>query len=112
MDYLDYIGTPYDDAHDCYWLVRSVAEELRGVKLPEKPIGWRRFGRTIDWPTAVSTGDLIFMSSNELGMTDHVGIAISETDFLHASKIHGQVICEPVRKYSARIVSIGKFHDS
>lgn len=109
---LDLVGTTYDKDHDCYWVVRTVARQMRGIDLPEKPIGWRRFGKTIDWPTETVACDLIFCSMNALRMVDHVGIAISNTDFLHSSHIHGGVVCEPIFKYSAIIIAVGRLYDS
>ena len=112
MDPIDLVGTPYDKEHECRWLVRTVIKAEKGIELPDKMIGWRRFGKTVDWPTEVERCNLIFFSSNELKIVDHVGVAISNTDFLHASHAHGQVVCEPILKYAARIISIGKLHDS
>ena len=109
MDPLDLIGTPYDKEHDCYWLIRSVVKIGLGITLPEKPISWRRYGRTIDWPTDIEAFNLIFFSSNAPRTIDHVGIAVSNIEFLHSSEHHGSVVQEPIRRYGALIVAVGKF---
>jgi cell wall-associated NlpC family hydrolase len=115
---LDLVGTPYlaggsDPAtgFDCYGLVRYVIRCGTGVSLPVEPIGWRRYGKVLDFSWPVFRYDVLFFAvQNDLSMVDHVGVAIDGRDFLHADRKMGQVVCEPISKYAreGRIISIGR----
>src|SRR3990167_1650829 len=118
MDFSYLVGIPYrkggiaSDGFDCYGLVRFVAREAVGIKLPEKSIGWRGHGRLLGKDAAIGPFDIIFFCmANDEGMTDHVGIAVSETEFMHASGPAQAVVQEPIRRYAHRIIDIGRLND-
>jgi cell wall-associated NlpC family hydrolase len=111
VDFSHLVGTPYDKDHDCYWLVRHVLREGAQVNLPEKPLGWRRYGTSIRWPTEVRRFDVLFFARNDFGMVDHIGVAVSDKEFMHANELAGQVVQEPIRRYAHVIRAIGRPHD-
>ena len=100
------------DGFDCYGLVRFVAREAVGTELPEKPIGWRRYGALLGKYASIKPFDILFFCmANDEGITDHVGIAVSEIEFLHASGPAQAVVQEPIRRYAHRIIDVGRLND-
>ena len=116
MDFMEeLVGIPYKDGGlspeegmDCWGLVRWVIERGLRIKLPEKPIAWRRHGRVLPFSlAAVQRYDILFFS-DDLGIVAHIGIANSPTDFTHANQYCCSVVCEPINKYRDSITAIGR----
>ena len=115
MDFSRLVGIPYkkggmsESGFGCYGLVRYVAREEIGINLPEKPIGWRRHGKLLGKDTEIESLDVIFFCmANDYGLTDHIGIAVSGTEFIHASGPAGSVVQEPIRRYAHRVINVGR----
>ena len=117
MDWMqEIVGVPYreggaapEEGFDCLTLVRWVIRRGLGVDLPERPMGWRRHVRVLPFSmNDIQRYDLLFFSAELDGVTTHIGIANSRTDFTHASQHHKAVVCEPVGKYRDVIEAIGR----
>lgn len=115
MDFSHLVGVPYKkggidkSGFDCYGLVRHVAREGAGIDLPERPIGWRRHGKLLGRDAEIAALDVVFFCmANDYGLTDHVGIAVSPIEFIHASGPAQSVVQEPIRRYAHRIVNVGR----
>jgi peptidoglycan DL-endopeptidase CwlO len=89
----DQLGRPYrkgaagPDAFDCSGLVRAAYLTI-GVDLPHYSVTQASRGRPVDWRTEpIQAGDLVFMRGDtpvvDLG---HVGLAISATEWIVASR--------------------------
>jgi cell wall-associated NlpC family hydrolase len=96
-----YQGVPYAeggdsfDGIDCSGLVSAVFEPL-GVKVPRTAVD--QFDAGVPVPRdAVRTGDLVFFGGTRL--PDHVGIAVSNEEMVHASTSRG-VILEKIEAFS------------
>lgn len=113
-DFSYLIGRPYasggmgPEEFDCYGLVRHVWKEALGVNLPEKCIGWRRYGDVLDWPVEIDPYDILMFMELEENIVNHIGVAISKTDFLHAGRIFGGVVCTSVWMAKDKIKAIGR----
>ena len=111
-DFSDLIGKPYldgglgPDSFDCFGLVRWVWHKALGICLPEKHLGWRRFGDVLPWPCEIRLYDILMFES--LNIVDHVGVMVSETEFLHTGRIYGGVVCEPVWRAKDKIRAVGR----
>jgi cell wall-associated NlpC family hydrolase len=104
------IGTAYDDEHECYWLVRQVAEHCLGLKLPENPMRWRDFADLLPPDAALKPFDvLLFDSTTNLGIIDHMGIVIDSANFMHSDRRCGQVVCEPIDRHLVQVKAVGRF---
>jgi len=114
------VGTPYADGgkspetgFDCWGLI-LYATKLEGRPLPDDIFTWsargsfmRLYYRSIrlkegERPSRLDI--LCFAHGNSLGLVDHLGIGISETDFIHADKKCGSVVCEPIRRHKMKAV--------
>jgi cell wall-associated NlpC family hydrolase len=87
------LGRPYrkgaagPDAFDCSGLARAAYLTI-GVDLPHYSVTQASRGRAVDWRTEpIQPGDLVFMRGDtpviDLG---HVGMAVSETEWIVASR--------------------------
>ncbi|MFZ1946550.1 MAG: C40 family peptidase [bacterium] len=96
-----YQGVPYAeggdsfDGIDCSGLVSAVYEPL-GVKVPRTAADQFAAGIEVS-RQAVRTGDLVFFGGARL--PDHVGIAVSNEEMVHASRSRG-VILEKIEVFS------------
>ncbi|MEN9803286.1 MAG: hypothetical protein RIS41_133 [Actinomycetota bacterium] len=85
------IGTPYrfgaagPDAYDCSGLVRAAFRQT-GITLPHSSLEQSKRGTAIDWRSeGIRPGDLVFtFSSSNPTQISHVGIAISDTQWIEA----------------------------
>ena len=102
------VGTPYDDDHDCYWAVRIVLRHDLGIELPNRPMGWRKYGVVLPKGTELGRDDILFFSMNAQGLTDHVGVVVGPGDFLHADRHCGQVVCEALERRAHLIKAVGR----
>jgi hypothetical protein len=89
-----YYGVPYRnggdsfDGIDCSGLVRRVFEPL-GVSVPRTVVEQFEVGVPIS-DRQIMTGDLVFFGSG--ASPDHVGIAVSSEEMVHASTSRGVVL--------------------
>ena len=85
------IGKPYrfgaagPDAYDCSGLVRAAFRQI-GVTLPHSSFEQSKRGTAINWKTEeIRPGDLVFtFSSTNPTQISHVGIAVSDTQWIEA----------------------------
>ena len=91
---------------DCYgmalWVYRSV-----GIPLPEKGVGWRRYFDVVPDGAPIRAGDFLCMTGL-LGLVDHVGVAVSPSDLIHADHKFGSVVREPIRRHRENIKRIAR----
>jgi cell wall-associated NlpC family hydrolase len=85
------VGKPYrfgaagPDAYDCSGLVRAAFRQI-GITVPHSSLEQSKRGTAIDWRTEeIRPGDLVFtFSSSNPTQISHVGIAISDTQWIEA----------------------------
>ena len=114
MNWDHLVGIPYIEGgdgpggFDCLGLVRYAIKEIYGLALPESAIGWRRCLDIIPWPTEIEQYDILCFSRNVFDAVTHVGVAISQEDFLHANRLAGQVVLERLARYRHKIKAVGR----
>ena len=87
------LGDPYKffaagpDAWDCSGLTMAAYAEI-GISLPHFSGAQVGFGTIIDWRSQpIQAGDLVYLESYVgSGVINHVGIAISSTEWIHAPR--------------------------
>ena len=87
------LGDPYKffsagpDSWDCSGLTLTAYAEI-GISLPHFSGAQVKFGTVIDWRNqAIQPGDLVYLESYVgSGVINHVGIAISATQWIHAPR--------------------------
>jgi peptidoglycan endopeptidase LytE len=87
------LGEPYKfntagpDSWDCSGLTLAAYAEI-GISLPHYSGSQSKLGTAVDWTTEeIRPGDLIFLESAPgSGYINHVGIAISATQWIHAPR--------------------------
>lgn len=100
--YRDWKGTPYQlggsskKGVDCSKLVHIVFDEYFGIDLPTNTRTQLNAGKGIR-RAAVHTGDLVFFRTGR--KTLHVGIAVNQGEFLHASTSNGVMISKLGNSY-------------
>jgi len=78
-------------AVDCSGLVKAVFQEVDGVELPHKVAEMYRLGVAVE-RQALAAGDLVFFSNSRRHQIDHVGIYLSEKNFVHSTVGDGVTI--------------------
>ena len=93
-----WIGTPHkmggrDRAGvDCSGLVLNLME-TRGVRLPRRAEDMRTSGIEVDDRDQVRPGDLLFFETTRGdGLRGHVGLALSASEFVHATGSKGVIV--------------------
>lgn len=120
---MDLVGIPYKDGGltpeeglDCYTLVRHVLNTECAAELPEKPpqaFAWAQYVRVYRAPFPdLQKYDVIMFDEIIPGLVNHIGIMISETDFIHAGSKFGGVVCQPVNLYRDKISAVGRPYDN
>lgn len=100
--YRDWKGTPYrlggssKNGVDCSMLVNIIFDEYFGIELPTNTRTQLNAGEGIR-RAAVRTGDLVFFRTGR--KTLHVGIAVNQGEFLHASTSNGVMISKLGNSY-------------
>jgi cell wall-associated NlpC family hydrolase len=90
--YREWKGTPYDlggasqNGVDCSRLMNIIFDEYFGIELPTNTRAQLSAGNGIR-RSAVRTGDLVFFRTGR--KTLHVGVAVNQGEFLHASTSSG-----------------------
>jgi LysM repeat protein len=87
------LGDPYKffaagpDQWDCSGLTMAAYAEI-GISLPHYSGAQVNYGTIVDWRTqAIQPGDLVYLESYVgSGVINHVGIAISSTQWIHAPR--------------------------
>lgn len=100
--YRDWKGTPYElggtskKGVDCSRLVNIIFDEYFGIELPTNTKSQLNVGDDIR-RAAVRTGDLVFFRTGRKSL--HVGIAVNQGEFLHASTTSGVKISKLGNSY-------------
>ena len=116
---MEYVGIPYkengtdpSEGLDCYGCVRMVLNSELGLNLPEKPpspASWPRYVKIFRVPPwDLRPYDVLMFADIIPGLTNHIGIVVSASDFLHAGSQFGGVVLEPIRRYEHRIMAVGR----
>ncbi len=100
-----YLGKPYkgkskyEEGLDCSHFTYSVFKKYAKLSLPRKAADQYKFGKEIHYKY-IKYGDLVFFKTD--GRTiSHVGIYLSDNDFIHASSSRGVIISSLKEKYWA-----------
>lgn len=97
------------DTLDCVALVKLYFKDFRGVVLPESPWAWRHYFDIHRAPFEIIPNDvLLMMAANRLKLTDHMGVAVSDLDMIHACSAFNGLVCEPINKYKHLILGIAR----
>lgn len=111
---LELIGVPYKqngltpEGFDCFGLVRWVYLEGLGFEIPAAMTAWRHYGIMIPYPCPIHQYDSLFMHGKVGDWIGHVGIAINQSDFIHAHSKCGGVVCEPIQRWKNQIRGVGR----
>ena len=106
------VGVPYKffsagpEAYDCSGLVVAGWKQI-GVTLPHQSRALAAQGSAVDWRTApIQPGDLVFTSTtNDPSHITHVGIALSDTTWIHAVGV-GRTVSTGALPSDAKIVAV------
>lgn len=100
-----YLGKPYkgkskyEDGLDCSHFTYTVFKKYTRLDLPRKASDQFKSGQGIHFKN-LKYGDLVFFKTD--GKTiSHVGIYLSDSDFIHASTSRGVIISSMKNKYWA-----------
>jgi hypothetical protein len=101
-----YLGIPYrrggtsKKGMDCSGFTRVVYSRLLGIDLPHNSIDQFRFSELekIDSGT-LQAGDLIFFANNKKKRINHVGVYLSNGQFIHASSSQGITVSRLENRY-------------
>ena len=94
---------------DCRGFLRMYYADELGMILPKSTIGWRRRFDILDRQTEIKKHDAIIMAChNTLGIADHLGVAISSRDVMHAGKVFGGIVCQPIERLEGTILNIAR----
>ncbi len=106
------VGKPYKffsagpDTYDCSGLVVAGWKQI-GVTLPHQSQALAAKGTAVDWLTApLQPGDLVFTSAyGDPARITHVGIALSETTWIHAIGV-GRTVSIGALPSDAKILAV------
>ncbi len=95
----EYLGIPYRKGGnsrkgmDCSGFARKVYSSLFGIELPHNSIQQYKFSalRKID-DEELQPGDLIFFANKKRKRVNHVGVYLSDGQFIHASSSQGVTV--------------------
>ncbi|MCX7726046.1 MAG: C40 family peptidase [Chitinispirillaceae bacterium] len=91
-----YLGIPYKyggmsrKGVDCSGFVALFYKEVFAISLPHTTKKMIKLGKRVS-VSQLKAGDLIFFKGNFFGVVDHVGIYISEGNFIHSSSTEGVI---------------------
>ena len=90
---------------DCHGFVKMYLQDTRGIVLPRDTFAWRKLFRRVKATAPMLKDDIVVMAAqNKLKLVDHIGIAISSTEIMHASSQFGGVVCQPRERLEGMIV--------
>lgn len=116
MKYCDkWIGTPHrmggitKQGVDCSGFVYNVYKDVYGISLPRRSQDMEKACRTTKSLERAEEGDLVFFNNRPGGSTNHVGIFLDKTKFIHTSTSKGVTISRFDEKYwKERFRCVGK----
>jgi len=100
--YRDWKGTPYQlggasqEGVDCSMLVNVIFDKYFDIDLPTNTRAQLNVGNSIR-RAGVRTGDLVFFRTGRKSL--HVGVAVNQGEFLHASTSNGVMISKLGNSY-------------
>jgi cell wall-associated NlpC family hydrolase len=101
-----YLGIPYrrggtsKKGMDCSGFARVVYDRLLGIDLPHNSIAQFRFAELEEIDSGdLQTGDLIFFANNKKKRINHVGVYLSDGQFIHASSSQGITVSSLEDRY-------------
>jgi len=109
----EFVGIPYrkggisERGMDCSGFARKIYSRLFGIELPHNSIQQYRFSslQQID-DEELQPGDLIFFANKKKKRINHVGVYLSDGQFIHASSSKGIMVSNLDDRYwKARFVS-------
>lgn len=102
----EYLGIPYrpggttQRGMDCSGFVRNVYDNLFGIELPPSSVAQFRFSGLEKIDTSeMQSGDLIFFGNSKKKRINHVGMYISDRQFIHASSTQGITVSSLDERY-------------
>jgi hypothetical protein len=85
---------------DCSGFARVVYDRLLGIDLPHNSIAQFRFAELEEIDSGdLQTGDLIFFANNKKKRINHVGVYLSDGQFIHASSSQGITVSSLEDRY-------------
>ena len=117
-----WLGTPYKYAGaekgagtDCSGMVMKVYESATGRKLPRNSAKQAEYCERIE-ADQVASGDLVFFATgSDASKVSHVGIIVSDEEFIHASSSRGVCVSKTFSPYyKKRLLMFGRVpeHDN
>lgn len=103
-------GRSPEEGFDCWGLALWVYREL-GIPVPDQSLGWRRYFDFLPADVAIQPGDVLGMVGL-LGLIDHVAIAVSPSELIHADHKFGSVVREPIRRHHENIKRVARLRDN
>lgn len=101
-----YLGIPYRSGGttkkgmDCSGFTRIVYDQLLGLELPKNSTSQFRFAEMEKVNSGdLQTGDLIFFGNSKKKRVNHVGVYLSDGQFIHASSSQGITVSSLENRY-------------
>jgi hypothetical protein len=102
----EYLGTPYrkggtsKNGFDCSGFAREVYDRLLGIDLPHSSGDQFHSSELQKIDTReLQTGDLVFFANKKKKRINHVGVYLSDGQFIHASSSEGIIVSSLDEKY-------------
>jgi len=99
-------GRSPEEGFDCWGLAIWVYRNI-GISVPDQSLGWRRYFNFLPADIPVQAGDTIGLTGL-LGLIDHVAVAISSSELIHADRKFQSVVREPIRRHRDNIKAIAR----
>jgi hypothetical protein len=93
--------------------VRRYFREVMGVDMPKSVRTWRRFFRPLDSSETMQKDDLIIMmGANRYNLADHLAIAFSPSEIMHASSACNGIICTRVERHQHTVLAVWRLKET